>query len=322
MTQKLLGFSHRAAQATVPYDLNEAIDEVIRLTRSTLPASIEQQVAAEPRLWPVQADPTHMHQVLTNLTLNARDAMPQGGKITYQTSHFVPDAHYLANHLEARPGEFVWLSVTDTGAGIPADLRQHLRALLHDQGKRQGDRPRPRHGVQHYQAASRLDRLASEPGRGTAFNVFLPRCRETVPAPAEAPANDVAPPRETILLVDDESMIRQLTKTILSKAGYQVLVAENGEKALEMFQTHRAEIALVILDSVMPRLSGRETLRESVRFRRCQCGFSSGFSTEQLALNEFPQVRGLLAKPYRAEQLVQKVVEILGQTRRAGGKPQ
>ncbi len=122
LTQTLLGFSRRAALATVPFNLHMAIDEVIRLTRSTLPANIELEVQAEPNLWLVQADPGHMNQVLTNLTLNARDAMPAGGTITYQTSHFVPDAVYLATHVEARPGEYVGLRVSDTGHGVSADL--------------------------------------------------------------------------------------------------------------------------------------------------------------------------------------------------------
>ncbi len=319
LTQKLLGFSHRAAQATVPYNLNEAIDEVIGLTRSTLPNSIEQKIAVEQHLWPVQADPTHMHQVLTNLTLNARDAMPQGGKITYQTSHFIPDAQYLASYLEARPGEYVCLRVKDTGAGIPAELRQRIFEpffTTKEKGKGTGL------GLATVFSIIKQHKgwivCESEPGRGTAFNIFLPRCRDAVNAPAEVPNGDPRPPRETILLADDEMMIRQLTNTILSKAGYRVLLAENGEKALELFQAHEGEIALVILDAVMPRLSGRETLRELARIApNVSVLFSSGFSTEQLALNEFPQVRGLLPKPYRAEQLVQKVVEILGQTRRA-----
>ncbi len=156
----------------------------------------------------------------------------------------------------------------------------------------------------------------SEPGQGTHFEVFLPRCFAAVPPPAPRP--EPVQPRATILVADDEAMIRQLTKTILSKAGYEVVVAENGEKALEIFRARHEEISMVILDSVMPRLSGRETLRELVRLAPgIRVLFSSGYSTEQLALNEFPQVRGFLPKPYRAEQLVQKVADILGQTKRA-----
>jgi CheY-like chemotaxis protein len=159
----------------------------------------------------------------------------------------------------------------------------------------------------------------SKQAGGTTFDIFLPRCEVSDavrPVATARPEADTK--RETILLVDDESMIRQLASTILSKAGYEVLHAENGEKAVEVFRAHQDRIALVILDAVMPRLSGRETLRELVKIApNVSVLFSSGFSTEQLALNEFPQVRGFLSKPYRAEQLIQKVEELLGQSHRA-----
>ena len=121
-------------------------------------------------------------------------------------------------------------------------------------------------------------------------------------------------------------MIRQLTKTILTKAGYQILLAENGAVALDLVRTNSEQIALIILDAIMPRLSGRDTLRELAHVApHISVLFSSGYSTEQMAVHEFPQVHGFLPKPYRAEQLIQKVSEILGQTRRAdpaSAKPQ
>ena len=316
LTHTVLGLSHRGALATVPCNMNESIDEVVRLTRSTLPNSIRLEVRAEANLGFVQADPTHLSQVLTNLTLNARDAMPRGGVILFQTSHFTPSADYLASHLEARPGNFVRLCVTDTGEGIPDELRQRIFEpffTTKEKGKGTGL------GLATVFSIVKQHRgwivCESALGQGTSFDIFLPRCPGTVapstPVPAAALPNGV---RETILLVDDESMIRQLTRTILIKAGYDVLMAEDGAQGLEVYQAHRGRIALVILDAVMPRLSGRDMLRELVRIAPdVSILFSSGFSTEQLALNEFPQVRGLLPKPYRAEQLVQKVAEVLGQ---------
>ena len=317
LTHTLLGFSRQTALATVPFDVRTAIDEVVSLTRSTLPANIDLEVRAQPGLWLVQADPGSMNQVLTNLTLNARDAMPAGGTITYQTSHFVPNADYLASHVEARPGEFVRLRVRDTGAGIPAELRQRIfepffTTKEKDKGTGLGLSIVFSIAKQHGGWVV----CASAPGRGTTFDVFLPRCE--APPPAAQPA--VSPPtaspanQETILLVDDEQMIRQLTHAILTRVGYEVLTAENGEVALDVFRAHQDRIALVILDSVMPRLSGHETLRELVKIRsNLSVLFSSGFSTEQVPLNEFPQVRGFLTKPYRAEQLIQKVAELLGE---------
>ena len=143
---------------------------------------------------------------------------------------------------------------------------------------------------------------------------------DAVPSPEPVPKPAGVKQRETILLADDESMIRQLTHTILTKAGYEVLQAEDGERALEVFRAHRDRISLIILDGVMPRLSGVETLRELVRLDpNVRVLFSSGFSNEHLDLNEFPQVRGFLSKPYRAEQLLQKIAEVLGEEKISHG---
>jgi PAS domain S-box-containing protein len=315
LTQTLLGFSRGAALATTPCNLNEAIDEVIRLTRSTLPARIELTVRPEADLWLVEADATQLNQVLTNLTLNARDAMPEGGAIHYQTSHFVPDAEYLAAHVEARAGEFVRLRVRDSGPGVPAELRQRIFEPFFTtkaNGKGSGL------GLAIVFSIVKQHRgwivCESAPGQGTSFDIFLPRCRADAPRPEQTAPAKAAGNRATILLVDDERMIRQLTRTILEKAGYEVLLAEDGAQAIELYDAYHDRIALVILDAIMPRLSGREALRElAPRFPNMNVLFSSGYSTEALSLAEFPQVRGFLPKPYRAEQLLDAVAAILGQ---------
>jgi two-component system, cell cycle sensor histidine kinase and response regulator CckA len=316
LTQTLLGFSRGAALATAPCNLNDAIDEVVRMTRSALPANIELEIRPEPRLWLVEADPTQLSQVLTNLTFNARDAMPEGGKILYQASHFVPDAEYLAAHVEARAGEFVCLRVQDSGPGMPAELRQRIFEPFFTtkaNGKGSGL------GLAIVFSIVKQHRgwivCDSAPGRGTSFDIFLPRCDVTAPR-LEQPLNAKTPGKPaTILLVDDETMIRQLTTTILAKAGYEVLLAEDGEKAVELYEANHDRIDLVILDAVMPRLSGRETLRLLAR-RHPQMNvlFSSGYSTEAMSLAEFPQVRSFLPKPYRSEQLLDAIAAILGRT--------
>jgi PAS domain S-box-containing protein len=320
LTQTLLGFSHRAALATIPFSLNQAIDEVVSLTRSALPANIEVEVRTAPSLWLVQADPGQIGQVLTNLTLNARDAMPQGGKIIYQTTPFVPDDEYLASNVEARPGEYVRLRVADTGSGIPAELQQRIFEpffTTKEKGKGTGLGLAIVFGIVRQHGG--WIACQSEPMRGAAFDLFLPRCRtvsKSSAADAPLPANASA--GETILVVDDEPMIRQLANAILTRAGYHVLLAENGAVALDILREHPEQIGVIVLDAVMPRLSGGDTLRELARsLSDVSVIFSSGYSTEQMGLHEFPQIRAFLPKPYRAEQLVQKVSEILGQTRRA-----
>lgn len=312
LTQTLVGFSRGKALATAPCNLNEAIDEVVRLTRSTLPAAIELEVRAEPRLWPVEADASQLNQVLTNLTLNARDAMPKGGRILYQTSHFVPDAEYLAAHVEARAGEFVRLRVRDSGPGVPPELRQRIfEPFFTTKGSGKGSGL----GLAIVFSIVKQHRgwivCENAPGGGASFDIFLPRSR------TQSPRLDLARPaahrQATILLVDDENMIRQLSTTILAQAGYEVLVAEDGAAGVELFEAHHNKIALVILDAVMPRMSGRDALRHlAARFPHMNVLFSSGYSTEVMSLSEFPQVRGFLPKPYRSEQLLDAVATILG----------
>jgi PAS domain S-box-containing protein len=318
LTRTLLGFARRTVLTTVPFDLHQAIGEVLQMIRTTIPTAIALETHMQPDLWYVEADPGQINQVLTNLTLNARDAMPDGGAIIYRTSHFVPDADYLATHVEARPGEFVRLRVQDTGVGIPSAHRQHIFEpffTTKDKSKGTGLGLAIVFGIVKQHNGWIV--CESEPGRGSCFDIFLPRCRRSIDSHSAPPQHAPHPATpDTILLVDDEAMIRQLGKTILTRAGYQVLLAENGLQAVDIFRTHRDQIALVILDAIMPRLSGRDTLRELARLHPGVCVlFSSGFSTEQLSALEFPQVRGVLPKPYRAEQLLEKVRDILEQSR-------
>ncbi|HZZ82244.1 MAG TPA: PAS domain S-box protein, partial [Gemmataceae bacterium] len=295
LTQTLLGFSRRAALATAPCNLNHAIEEVVRLTRSTLPRNIEVKFKAQPDLWQVEADATQLNQVLTNLTINARDAMPDGGTISFQTSHFVPGDEYLATHVEARPGEFVRVRVQDSGPGIPAELRQRIFEpffTTKENGKGSGLGLAIVFSIikQHHGWVA----CESEVGKGTCFEFFLPRCREPKQIVGMQDNASVAANQGTILLVDDERMIQQLGKTILTQAGFEVLLAEDGRKAIEIYEANHERIALVILDAVMPGLSGREALRIlSRRFPKMKVLFSSGYSTEGMSLAEFPQVRNV-----------------------------
>jgi CheY-like chemotaxis protein len=284
----------------------------MRLTRPTLPGNIALEFQPAADLWLVEADPSQLSQVLTNLTLNARDAMPTGGTIRYQASNFEPDAAYLAAHVEAHPGECVRLRVADSGAGIPADVRQRIFEpffTTKPSGKGSGL------GLAIVFSIVKQHRgwieCTSAVGHGTTFDIFLPRSRPVSALPAAVMRD--APSRGTILVVDDEAMIRQLAGTILANAGYNVLAAEDGQAAVNLYHANHDRIALVILDGVMPRLSGRAVLRElTTRYAQVRVLYSSGFSSEAMSLAEFPQVRGFLPKPYRAEQLLQAVAAIIG----------
>ncbi|MBM3996713.1 MAG: PAS domain S-box protein [Planctomycetes bacterium] len=317
LTQTLLGLSHRAALTAKPYNLNDAIEEVARLVRPALPENIAVQINARADLWLVQADPVQIVQILTNLAINARDAMPNGGRILFETSHFEADAEYLASHVEASPGEYVRLRVADTGLGIPSELRERIFEpffTTKEKGKGTGLGLSIVFGIVRQHNGWVV--CESELGRGTAFDIFLPRFPETIEPHPPAARDDSS--AELILVVDDERMIRMLAESILNKAGFRVLTAENGRAALDLILDHPGEVALIVLDAIMPVLSGRETLVELAHAAPdIRVLFSSGYSTEQMAIREFPQVHDYLPKPYRAEQLIEKVAAILRKPRLA-----
>ena len=194
-----------------------------------------------------------------NLCLNARDAMPEGGRLLLQTDNVVLGPDEARLWLEARSGEFVRLQVRDTGAGMTTAVRAHLRAVLHDQGPQQGNGPRPGDGLWHCQAAWRLDCVRQRAGQGHLLHPAPAAPLATGVAAAEDSTRNDGPGRgtETILFVDDEAMLRNLGRTILQRHGYQVLLASDGLQAVEVFGRERRRIDLVVLDLTMPRLSGR-----------------------------------------------------------------
>jgi two-component system cell cycle sensor histidine kinase/response regulator CckA len=314
LTRTLLGFARRTPLQTVPLALGETLAATLKLVRASLPPEITLQVDMPHDLWLVEADPDQLEQVLTNLTLNARDAMPRGGRLQYAACNFVPTPDYLRSHVEAQHGEFVRLRVGDTGCGIPPEIRQRIfEPFFTTKPKGHGTGLGLATAFSIVKQHSGWIECHSEPGRGTTFDIFLPRSLRERAAAAERPA-----PRtghgghETILVVDDESAVRDAAKNILTQAGYQVLLAADGAKALEIYRVLRRQIALVILDSVMPNLSGRETLESLARLNpHVRVLFSTGYCNDQQAVKAVPQVCGYLPKPYRAEELTLKVRQML-----------
>jgi CheY-like chemotaxis protein len=295
----------------------------VRILRRTIDPRIRVEVRLRPDLWTVKADSAQVNQVLMNLCLNARDAMTEGGRLLLETDHFAPDEEYLRLHLEARPGEYVRLRVRDTGYGIPPEIKPRIFEpffTTKETGQGTGLGLAMVFGiVKQHRGWIDCESVVHE---GTTFDIYLPRsapqeagARRAIPvAPRAAPAG-----KETILLVDDEPMIRQLGTTILERHGYEVLLASDGLEALEVYQRHRGQIDLVILDLTMPRLSGRDTCKRLVEMDPAvRVLFSSGYSAEHVGTADFSQVLGFLNKPYRAEELTDKLRASLDQARGRG----
>jgi PAS domain S-box-containing protein len=306
VTRQMLGFARCMGLRTQPVSLNQVLDEVVALLRSSLDPRIRLEVHKAPDLGVVQADPGQMNQVLMNLALNARDALPEGGSLVIETGNVTLGEDYARRHLEARPGEFVRLRVRDTGHGIPPDVLPRIFDpffTTKEPGKGTGLGLAVVFGiVKSHQGW--ID-CASEVGRGTSFDVYLPR--SSVGAAAEGPAGAAEAPqggRETVLLVDDEAMVRDLGRSVLQRYGYRVLLAEDGARAVEVYRQEHHRINLVVLDLTMPGLSGRDAFRQMLQLNpAAPVLFASGYSAEQALETDRERGLGFLGKPYRPEEL-------------------
>jgi PAS domain S-box-containing protein len=320
LTGKMLGFSRRTTLRLEPVSLNTCIDEGVALLRRTIDPRIVLEVDKGADLWLVQADPGQINQVLMNLCLNARDAMPEGGQLLLETGNVTLDEDAVRLKLEARTGDFVRLRVRDTGRGIPADIMPRIFEpffTTKPPGKGTGLGLAMVFGiVQQHQGW--ID-CASVVNDGTRFDIYLPRCQPEATArtgvtPSLCPQHGT----ETILLADDEPMIRNLGRTILESYGYQVHLAEDGLKAVEIYQREKGHIDLVILDLTMPQLSGRDAFRQLLQIDpEVRVLFASGYSAEHVSDLEREHILGFVAKPYRPEDLAFTVRSVLDQFKSA-----
>ncbi len=312
LTQRLLGFSRRTMLRAEALDLNQAVEDTVGMLRRTIDPRIEIVLHLWPRLARIKADAGMVHQIVMNLALNARDAMPQGGTLLIETRVFQPDDAYLRRHVEARAGAFARLRVRDTGEGMTPEVRQRIFEpffTTKEVGKGTGLGLAMIFGIvkQHHGWIV----FDSAPHQGTTFDVFLPLFQGDPAAPVSTPAA-YRGGDETILIVDDDLMIRNLASMILRRFGYDVVLAQDGLDALAKLRQPGLTIDLVILDGTMPRLSGRDTLREMIDVNpHIRVLFSSGYSNDYHDLSGFQQIVGFIQKPYRVDDLANKVRVLL-----------
>jgi PAS domain S-box-containing protein len=323
LTNRLLGFARQTILRPVATHLLTCMEETVRILRRTVDPRITLQVRTPTDLWLVEADPAQINQVLLNLCLNARDAMPGGGLLMLEAANVVIDSEYVRQHVEARAGDYVRLSIGDTGHGIAEEIRNRIFEPFFTTkaaGKGTGLGLSLVFGIvkQHH---GWID-FTSEINQGTRFDIFLPRHTHAV-GPAATATPSPSPPRgghETILLADDEPMIRQLGKTVLERLGYRVLLADDGLEAIEIYEQQRGKIDLVILDILMPRLSGHDALQHLLQIDPAvRVLLTSGYSPEHLDQAYHEHVLGFISKPFRPEQLARMVRE--GLDKRRGASP-
>jgi PAS domain S-box-containing protein len=320
LTRQLLGFSRQTQLKSQVINLNQSVEETVRLLRRTIDPRIVVQVNLDPDLWRVQADPVQVGQLLMNLCLNARDAMPSGGCLTLQTANVTLDSEAVRAHPDGRPGEFVRLTVQDTGTGMSADVQERLFEPFFTTkrlGKGAGLGLALVFGIVKEHGA--WIECETQANAGTRFHVYLARLvAVAVPPPAPAP-HGVQGGAETILLADDEEMLRRLGREILERYGYRVLTAVDGAEAVELYRQRQQEIGLVILDLTMPKMSGLDALREMRRLNPAvHAIIASGYFTDQaVQAVERDGGAGCVAKPYRPADLAREVRAVLD---RAGAR--
>jgi signal transduction histidine kinase/ActR/RegA family two-component response regulator len=322
LTRKLLGYARRNQLVFAPVEPKDALNEVVALLRRTLDPRINLGVEVDPNCPPVHADPALLAQVLMNLCLNARDAMPDGGSLTLSAEPVTraPEDPCPPGWGDLAPGAYVRLTVADTGVGMTDEVLARMFEPFFTTkgiGKGTGLGLPMVQGIvkQHHGWIEIHSRL----GAGTRIELNLPTA-EVVNTPVlsgtptplpltltPSISNVPRPPKPpTILLVDDEPMIRDLGRAVLSRAGFRVLTAEDGTDAVEVFARQFHEIDLVILDVTMPRMSGRDAFRHMIELHPgARILFSTGYTAEDLV--EVDGAVGLLSKPYRPQELVAAV---------------
>ena len=314
LTHQLLAFGRREVVRPRVLDLNEVVRDVEQFLRRTLGEDVELVTSLAPDLHAVMADPGQLEQVLVNLAVNARDAMPGGGRLTIETDNVVIDADYAELRPGLEPGEHVRLRVSDTGAGMSPEVIERVFEpffTTKPKGEGSGLGLATVYGI--VAQAGGHARFHSEPGLGTTFTALLPVTRETPTTVPHSTGATAVGGGETVLLVEDEDALREVTRRILARNGYQVLDAARGSKAVDLATNHPGPIHLLVTDVVMPEMLGREVATRVVAARPgIRVLYISGYAHPVLASKgTLEEGLALLEKPFTEPVLLAKVREVL-----------
>jgi PAS domain S-box-containing protein len=316
LTRQLLAFGRKQMQALQVLDLNQILKEVSKMLLRLIGEDIELTIVPGRNLGSVRADPMQIEQIMINLAANARDAMPEGGKLTLETVNVGLDAAYVQKHSIVPVGDYVMLAVTDTGEGIGAEHLSHIFEPFYTtkaEGKGTGLGLATVYGIVKQNGG--FIWVYSEPGLGTTFKIYLPRAQKETRAAATAPKaeQECRGGNETILLVEDEAAVRQSTGEFLKLNGYKVIEAKDGEDALRVAKKHEAPIDLMITDVVMPRLGGARLASQLSGSRPAmKVLFISGYAESTVLRHGAIDVtNSFLQKPFGLKSLAAKVRQVL-----------
>jgi PAS domain S-box-containing protein len=317
LVRQLLAFSRKQVLQPKILDLNKIVLNLDSLLRRLMDERIEMVTRVKDDLGKVKADPAQVEQVIMNLVVNARDAMPEGGRLVVETCNTDLDANYAVDHVSVKPGRYVMLAVSDTGVGMDRQTVAHIFEpffTTKESGRGTGLGLSTVYGI--VKQSGGYIWVYSEPGKGSTFKVYLPRVDEVPEAAAAQTAPRPQRGTETILVVEDEEAVRELIQTVLTEKGYDVIPSLDPKHAEQIAARFSGDIHLLLTDVVMPGTSGRElAARISARRRDIRVLFMSGY-TDNVITSGGMLEEGLafLQKPFSPAALVQKVREVLSQT--------
>jgi PAS domain S-box-containing protein len=315
LTQQLLAFSRRQVLEPRVLDLNTVISDMEKMLRRVIGEDIELTASLDQSLWRTKADPSQIEQAILNLVVNARDAMPRGGRLTIETGNVELDEKYGDRYAALRPGPHVMLAVSDTGVGMNAELQARLFEpffTTKELGKGTGLGLSTTYGIVKQSGGSIW--VYSEPGQGTTFKIYLPRCedpldRREVPPPAPGPPSGT----ERVLLVEDEPEVRRLVERLLKMHGYAVVAAPGPAEALAAARGGDEPIDVLVTDVVMPGMNGRELARAlSTRLPGLRVLYMSGYTDAAITQHGILEPgTAFLSKPFTPDALARKLREVL-----------
>jgi two-component system cell cycle sensor histidine kinase/response regulator CckA len=310
LTHQLLAFSRQQVLQPEPSDLNAVVEQTLELVLRMIGENIELELRLEPGLATIVVDRSQLQQVILNLSVNARDAMPDGGTLAIRTANVELNKAYAADHLDVTPGSYVLLEITDSGSGMDEQTRSRIfDPFFTTKTEGTGLGLATVYGI-IAQSGGHIW-LYSEPGMGTTFKIYLPGVDATVPAsPRVAPVSSASlEGSETILLVEDAEMLRPLVAEVLRSYGYTVLTAADGVEAIELVERQPGPIDLLLTDVVMPNMNGRELAETLVAGDpRLKVLFTSGYPSDTIIRHGIAEAQvAFIQKPYLADELAGKI---------------
>lgn len=315
LTRQLLAFSRKQALDVVVLNINLLVTDMEKMLRRLIGEDIDLKCVLDPSVARVKADPGQIEQVMMNLIVNARDAMPTGGIITVETSNVTLDEKYMLSHGYANSGHYVLLAITDTGQGMDKETQTRIFEPFFTTkglGKGTGLGLSTVYGI--VKQSGGYVHVYSEVDKGTTFKIYLPITGDTPAGLADRSGLHPIPVgTETILLVEDEAGIRTMVQEVLESLGYTVIAAESGAKAAQLAEAHRGDIHLLLTDVIMPKMDGRHVAQLiTLLFPKIKVLFMSGYTNDALArAGEVSDINPLIQKPFTPGVLARKIREVL-----------